>query len=70
MAEALNRPGPTASKHLLTFAGAAATDLGLGDQVTEELKTQIEERRKMVKTAAPAVSSPFFSSAAADLGLR
>lgn len=70
MAEALSRPGPTASKNLLTFAGAAATDLGLGDQVTEELKTQIMERRKRANTAAAPSPSPFFSSAVSDLGIR
>lgn len=70
MAEAMSRPGPMGTKNLLTFS-PAATDLGLGDQLTEELNTQLAERKKRIMSASqPPASTPFFSGATIDLGLR
>lgn len=63
-------PGPTGYKNLLTQPSAAASDLFLGDQITEALQTQIEERKKRLMLAANKNNvAPMASGSVMDLGL-
>lgn len=61
-----SRPGPTSSKN--TLLSPAATDLSLGDSLSQQLQDQLAERKKKLMAAAQTPGS-LFGGAAMDLGL-
>lgn len=60
-----DRPGPMGYKNL--SLSPAAADLGLGDQLTQQLQDQLAERRKRSLAAAQTPGSPFPGGAAASM---
>lgn len=64
----MTTPGPISSKNAML--SPAATDLSLGDQLSQQLQDQLAERRKKLLLAAQQPGGLLgFSSAALDLGL-